>query len=387
MLNLTSVPFFDNHTHRINVSDRAVTPLDLAIAFVHGLGPVYAPEEPLNSANVENCTPEYEYHVMNMGVVKVLVSLLSQKFGCEASPEAVVLERNKRTRKDPEAYVKELYQEANVIGEMADDGAPYGDPALNCFPTTVYRLFQMDPCIRALLPECGSFSELKERFDAVVREKISEGFSGLKCHLLELRYRKLEVIEDEEAAAVFEKAQKGDQNAFEDVYLALFEHALLLTDELNFTIHLHTGCTGNPNDLKSDTDPFALIPILRDRRYYRSRIVLLHASYPEVRHAALMTHAFPHVWMDISWSLPWLSLNMEQILEEVLAIAPHSKIMLGTGQHDFAEMCWMAAKVAKTALSHVLDKAVDRGLLTENQALETAEQILYRNALRLYGEK
>lgn len=73
------------------MSNRTITPLDLAIAFMHGWGPVNPEDQPLGaSAEVPNCTPEYALHVMNMPVVKVCVHLLAQRFGCEATPEAVV---------------------------------------------------------------------------------------------------------------------------------------------------------------------------------------------------------------------------------------------------------------------------------------------------------
>ena len=93
------------------------------------------------------------------------------------------------------------------------------------------------------------------------------------------------------------------------------------------------------------------------------------------------------MWVDLGWTLPWVSLNMEQILEETLAIAPHNKVMLGTGQHNHPEMCWAAAKAAKKALAHVMQKWVDRGMIAENQAVEIAENVLYKNALRRYGTK
>ena len=88
--------------------------------------------------------------------------------------------------------------------------------------------------------------------------------------------------------------------------------------------------------------------------------------------------------MDLGWSLPWLSLNIENILEEVISVAPHSKIMLGSGQHDHAEIVWAASKIIKKALANVLEKKVKAGYLSKEQAIETAEQILYKNALRLY---
>ena len=384
MFDFSSVPFFDNHTHRINVENREIRPIDLGIAFVHGWGPVNPKDKPLgNSAEVPNCTPDYEYHVMNMGVVKVLVNQLAQKFGCEADAEAVVRERNKLTSRDGYGYAKSLYEEANIIGEVVDDGAPFGSHELDCFPAKIYRLFQMDPLYRKLLADCPSYPELMTSFDTIVRDRLAEGFIGIKSHVLEL-CSSPRIVEADEAEAAFMAAKLGDRSAFETVYLSVFEHVLEMTQELDFTVHIHTGCTGNPNDLRNRTDPYAMEPILRDHRYYAAHIVFLHGNPPDFGHDAWVCHAYPNVWMDLGWSLPWLSMNMEAILEEVLSMAPHSKIMFGTGQHDHAEMAWLAARIAKSSLASVMESQVKRGLLSEAQAVETAEQLLYKNALRLY---
>ena len=40
MFDFSSIPFFDNHTHRIDVSNREIKPIDLGIAFMHGWGPI-----------------------------------------------------------------------------------------------------------------------------------------------------------------------------------------------------------------------------------------------------------------------------------------------------------------------------------------------------------
>lgn len=388
MFDFSNMPFFDDHTHRIDVRNREITPLELGVAFMHGWGTINPEDKPLGaSAEVENCTPEYEDHVMNMGVVKVAVNLLAQHFGCEAIPEAVVRERNKRTAIDGYGYAKSLYEDGRIVGEMVDDGAPFGDPALKCFPTRIFRLFQMDPLCRSLLASCQSYEDMKSAFDAGVRDRLAEGFVGVKSHVFEICSQKLRVIEDSEAAERFQQAKGGDKLAFEDVYLALFEHVLTLTQALSFPVHVHTGCTGNPNDLQTVTDPYAIAPLMRDHRFYRAHIVFLHGNPPDFKHDAWVTHSYPNVWMDLSWSLPWLSLNMEQIIEEVLSMAPHTKVMFGTGQHNHAEMVWVSAKVAKISLANVLEREVRRGLLSESQAVDIAEKFLYKNAERLYGIK
>ena len=377
MFDFDNYPFFDNHTHRINISNRRIRPIDFAMAFVHGRAPVHELDEAAQK--------EREYNIMNMGVVKTMISLMAQKYGCEATPETVIAERNKRTEKDGFAYAQELYREAGVIGEVVDDGAVFGDPVLQCFPTKIYRLFQMDPCVRTLLKECEDYQVFMTTFDAVLRQRLEEGFIGVKSHLLELRSQPIYPISDEEAAARYQEAVNGDRKAFEDVYLAAFQQVLIMTQELGFSVHVHTGCTGNPNDLQTNTDPYVMAPLMRDDRFADARIVLLHGNPPDFGHAAWLTHCYPNVWVDIGWSLPWLSLNIEQILETVIGIAPHSKVMFGSGQHDHAEVVWAASKIIKTALANVLERKVNAGLLSKEQAEETARQLLYKNALRLYG--
>jgi uncharacterized protein len=387
MFDFSGLPFFDNHTHRINSRNHEVTPLELAAAWMHGWGDINPPEGPCGrSANAENCSPEVGEHVKNTGVVKTVVNYLSQRFGCEPTLDSVTAERNKRTLADGAGYSRALYEEEHVFAEMVDDGAPFGDDALGCFPTRILRLYQMDPCLRRLMPQCATYAELKKAFDMAIRKNLAEGFIGVKCHVLEVLTGKPHIVEDSEAEKVYSAAMAGDTAAWEDVYLAIFCHTLTLTQELKFHVHIHTGCTGNPgNGLIFGCDPINLCPLLCDNRFYLSRIIFLHGSYPDVRHAALLAHSYPNVWVDLSWSCPWVSLNFSQCLEETLAIAPHDKILFGTGQHNYPEMVWAASKIAKTSLAYVLEEAVRKNFISVPQAQETAEQVLYKNAKRLYG--
>lgn len=387
MFNFSTLPFFDNHTHRIKSENHEVTPLELAVSWMHGWGDINPPEGPCGrSANEENCSPEYSEHVKHMGVVKTVVNYMAQHFHCEPTLEAVTAQRNKRTSVDAAGYNKELYESEHIFAEMVDDGAPFGDNALHCFPTHILRLFQMDPCFKKLLGECNTYTELKQRFDAAIRAKLLEGFIGVKCHVLEILTQHPHIVEDAEAEQLYSAAKAQDVHAFEEVYLAIFCHMLKLTQELKFHVHIHTGCTGNPgNGLVFHCDPIHLCPLLGDNRFYASRIIFLHGCYPDIRHAALLTHSYPNVWVDLSWTCPWISLNFAQCLEETLAIAPHDKIMFGTGQHHFAEMAWAASKISKTALAHVFEGAVRKNLISIPQAQESAEMLLYKNAKRLYG--
>lgn len=134
MLKIDHLPLFDNHTHCISVGSAPVSALDLALAFCHGWGPVLPYSVRLGtSAELCCCDAEYEQHTLNTGVYKTLICQLARYYGCEANPETVVQERNRRTSLDGMAYAKSLYEDVGIAAEVVDEGVPMNDPSLIAF--------------------------------------------------------------------------------------------------------------------------------------------------------------------------------------------------------------------------------------------------------------
>jgi predicted TIM-barrel fold metal-dependent hydrolase len=381
VFDFSKVPYFDNHTHTINVTNHTKTSLEFTIPFLHG----YRDILPENNSGEYGVSAELAEHITNLGAVKTMVNYLSQYFKCEPTLEAVLAERNRRSAGAMWEYASGLYADANIIGEMVDAGAPFNDPSMKCFPARIFRLFQMDPLFRRLLGKCSSYGELKSQFVETVTAAIREGFVGIKCHVLEVTTGEIRLVESDEAEKAFQDAKSGKASANETVYLAIFAQVLDLCQKLDIPIHIHTGCTGGPgNGLIHHCDPLIMAPFLNNPRFFNTTIVFLHCNYPNIRNAVLMAHAYPHVWIDLSWTLPWNSMNIAQCLVEMLGVAPHSKIMFGTGQHELPEMVWMASKIARSSLACVMEDLVSKNLISIPQAQETAEQLLYKNAKRLY---
>jgi hypothetical protein len=134
-----------------------------------------------------------------------------------------------------------------------------------------------------------------------------------------------------------------------------------------------------------DADPFLLGPFLKHTEFLKTKIVLLHAGYPWSKQAGQMAHAFPHVWVDMGQMTPWASLGIADCYRDVMAWAPLSKIVVGSGGHGTPEIAWLSAKTAKIALAEVLGDAVRLGLMEEKHAELTGRMILHDNAARLYG--
>jgi len=399
MFNFSSLPFFDNHSHLINWDEKdgkqfCMTTSEkkgaqMMLPFYHGFRDILPPD----GKGPGSCSPELQEHIENLGVNRLMVHYMSQYLKCDPTVEAVVAARNERTKKDLLGYAKELYADQNIIGEVTDLPNPMNDPLLEqCYPIKVLRLFQLEPLLNRLLKECQDIDTFTEKYCSAIRQAASEGYIGVKCHPLELVTTvDIYEVDKKKAASQFSGAKNGEESAYNELYLYVFAQTMLLAQECDITVHLHTGCTGGMAAKKGiwrNLDPGRLCVLLHDPRYRKTKLVLLHAgmSY-NTKGAAVMAHAYPNVWVDCSCAVPWTNFNFTQYLEEVMGHAPWDKILLGTGQHDNPEMAWCAAKLAKSALAYILDKAVYMNLISYAKANEAAEMILYKNALKLYHLK
>jgi hypothetical protein len=82
---------------------------------------------------------------------------------------------------------------------------------------------------------------------------------------------------------------------------------------------------------------------------------------------------------------PWASLRIAECYRDVIAWAPLSKVVVGSGGHGTPEIAWLSAKTAKIALGEVLGDAVRLGLMVPKHAEKAGRMILHDNAARMYG--
>ncbi|MCJ7768278.1 amidohydrolase family protein [Candidatus Bathyarchaeota archaeon] len=384
MLDFTSVPVIDNHCHTYNPKKSVLDPESLAREFYHGIGDV--PKIGI-SPRLWGYTDELRYHFPNIGVVQTMVCQLSRLLGCEAKLEEVAAERNRRTSESFAGYVELLYQDAGIVGTVLDSDLPLDDPLFSLFPGRVMRLFQMGPIIQRLLRQSESYKDLLRNYqEALDRAIRRDGFVGVKSHLAEEVGFGIEPISDTEAKASFSKAKEANLEAYKKLYTAIFTATLIQCQELEVPVHVHTGITGGLwNGPISDADPFLLVPLIRRPEFLRTRVILLHGSYPWIQHAALVAHALPNVWVDMSWATPWISLRIVECYRDVIGISPLSKLLIGSGGHGTPEIAWLSAKLAKIALGKALGDDVSLGLLSQQQAEKAGRMILHDNAAKLYG--
>ncbi|HSB81590.1 MAG TPA: amidohydrolase family protein [Candidatus Methylomirabilis sp.] len=386
MLDFQGCPVVDNHCHVLDPGKQSLEPIWLAREFFHGMADIPTPG--VAKAKLWGATDDLRYHFPHMGVVLTTVCQLAKLFGCPAELEAVTAERNRRTAEGGLAgYAKMLYEDAGIVASVMDSDLPIDDPILDLTPGRKLRLLQMDPLVRKLVKSCASYSELLRSFQGSVERSVrQDGFVGIKSHLGELVGLGAAPVEADEAVRSFPAARAGEGDAFKKLYMAVWLATMLQCQELKIPLHIHTGFTGGLwNGPIANTDPFLLVPILRQPRFLQTQLVLLHAGHPWIQHAGAMAHAFPHVWVDIGWTTPWISQRIVECYRDLIGMAPLSKLMIGSGGHGSPEISWLAAKTAKIALGEVLSDSVRLGLMTGKDAERVGRMILYDNAARMYG--
>ena len=385
MIDFTDVPVIDHHCHPYEHKEAFLDPVFLARTFFHGIADI-PKADPGLKPRFWNATDELQHHFTTMGVVQAMVCQLAKVLDCPADLTAVAEERNRRTGESFKDYIKLLYDDARIVGTVLDTGLPVNDPLLELIPGLRLRLFQMDPAIQKLLPQADSYEALLKKYQELLDRAVREdGFIGVKAHLAERVGFHARPVSSDEAEKAFAAAQAGDSDANKTIYVAIFTETLLQCQDLKIPVHVHTGFTGGLwKGPISNADPFQLAPFLEENRFLQTRVILLHAGYPWTKQAGQLAHTFPHVWVDMGQMTPWASLRLAECYRDVMAWAPLSKIVIGSGGHGTPEIAWLAAKTAKIALSEVMENAVRLELMTEAQAEKFGRMILHDNAARLY---
>lgn len=380
--NFSQVDFFDNHTHVLDMDKFHVTEEEFLRYYCHGPKYIYSENGMMiPSSKAIGCLRE-------QGVIHMLVHYLSRRFNCEETLEAVIACRNKaiKDKEHLEAYIQSLYEEEHIVASVLESELPMNDPLSGCIPGQVFRLFRYEDAYFRLLQTESTYYSLITKLKDRIQEAFREGFVGLKGHVAENCGMDIHFVDAEEAEKNLVLAKEGDYQAKRAVYYAMFSEVLDLCGELHASVHIHTGSTGmGKNNGVYQYDPILMVPFLGKGRYEKTNIVLLHGSYPFTRHAAMLSFNFSNIYVDMSQTLPWESLGMKTMFEEVIALAPHNRIIMGSGQHGCPETAWLAAKTAKAALAKVAEDITEQGMLSDKQAQRLSKMILSENALRLYG--
>jgi hypothetical protein len=326
-----------------------------------------------------------------------LLGRLAAFLGCQPVEDAVLAERG---RWAPLELAGALLRDAHIDALVVDTGYPPADEVLGTDAVgraggcEVATLLRVEPLMQDLVAAHQTVDETFEAFHAALEDLRGQGYAGLKSIVA---YRSGLVVQrwDAGAVAVAFHAARGEAARTGAVRLCGPDHKPLLDTLLRaalaeasaqqLPVQFHTGYGDRDADLRL-ADPLHLRAVLEDPSYRGLTVVLLHGSYPFTRHAAILAALYPHVVLDISYGIPFLSLaELAAVTRAALGAAPAARIVYSSDGVGVPELHWMAAQDARRVLATTLTELVTSGELTFAQAQKWAEAILATNARRLYA--
>ncbi|XP_061353912.1 protein fluG [Gastrolobium bilobum] len=172
----------------------------------------------------------------------------------------------------------------------------------------------------------------------------------------------------------------ANKNLIDYIFLQSLEVAQLY----DLPMQIHTGFGDKDLDMRL-SNPLHLRAVLEDKRYSKSRIVLLHASYPFSREASYLASVYSQVYLDFGLAIPKLSVHgMISSVKELLELAPLNKVMFSSDGYAFPETFYLGAKKSREVVFSVLRDACIDGDLSIPEAVEAAKDIFARNAIHFY---
>ena len=375
MLDITSIPVVDNHCHPVLLNQH----MD-ALRF--------------RSYCTEATDPSFaEKHVPNTVYYLWLLRQMATFYGCERNEDDILAARS---RLGSDTLLEHLLRAANIDTLVLDPAYPLSSA---CY--TPERMGQLGHCravkmlrletlMQELILDYSDFDEVIERFADQVRHVHEHGYCALKSIVAYRTGLNIAEWSKDEAATAFLEArtQASEQGQLRIAHKPLIDYLLHIAfqqaAEQQLPIQFHTGYGDSDTDMRLG-NPLQLREVLERKDYQSMAVVLLHESYPYCQLGAYLAAIYPHVYFDLSYTIPFLDkLEMLAFTRQALSVAPASKLMFSTDGIHLPEMHWAGALRGRSIIGQVLDEMIDADEIDEDQGYDIAQQILHDTAYAVY---
>ena len=344
--------------------------------------------------------------MFNTFLYRQVIRELSRILECKGSHKDIVECRQKRYQKDPEQYIKMLFDDARIDMILLDTGYPsevftgYSvDSGVfsKIVPSEIKTIFRIDNVVVDLVQKYSSLNDAIEKFQQIVDNAVkNNGAVGLKTVIayitgLEVQRHPLnEVSSSYKNMAEKAKSAESWQSILtpSKEVKAVMDHFVFLTAEksveLDVPLQIHVGMGDAPIIDLRIANPILLHDFITDDSLKNAKLILTHGGYPWIEEAGFLVNSYPNVFLDLSETIPFISIGIADKLMKLFEMTPTNKIMYGSDGYNIPELFWISAIETKRALSRVLNELVESDTIDVDWALEIAEQILSKNTKRIY---
>eukprot|EP01029_Cantina_marsupialis_P026130 TRINITY_DN694_c0_g2_i1.p1 TRINITY_DN694_c0_g2~~TRINITY_DN694_c0_g2_i1.p1 ORF type:complete len:423 (-),score=8.27 TRINITY_DN694_c0_g2_i1:1026-2294(-) len=220
-------------------------------------------------------------------------------------------------------------------------------------------------------------------------EKYSQVAAGVKIGMAYFRRLDFRKTAKDVAAPVFVKKMAGENlSEAEERKLQdfLFWYVVEKATQNGLAVKLHTGqqAMNNFMDLENvmfnPSDCASLCRLSPETTF-----VFFHISYPHYEPMISLARHYSNAMIDMCWAWTLNPVASVDFLKKYIMSAPSNKLMVFGGDDLYVENLVGHAKIARHGISLALSELVEDRWMSEKDALEVANKIMWKNAKRMYG--
>lgn len=366
---MDDVPLWDHHCHAL-VSESQRDNMEIFTRALSEAPPTYPVQDLRNTVVFED-------------------ALWTAATALKVDPDLAVVQKALHDA-DFKHYCRALFRSAGYDRLYVDTGySPDGAMSLadlsQCLGMAVYPILRLESTAEQLLGSSRTFGEWIERVKGVVQGAHREGYRGFKSIIAYRSGLGVYRVEESIAQEHWTLMKKAKATRLEDpALLNYLLHAMTpLIIAQSLPLQFHTGYGDPDTDLRSG-NPLHLRDYLEEYAPQGHQVVLLH-TYPYQREAGYLASVYPGVYADVSLASPLAASRATQYWQDLLELAPASRVLYASDAHSRPESFVLAARFFRESINQYLDRAVAEHHVRAEVAHRWAEEMAFGNAVGLYG--
>ncbi len=298
---------------------------------------------------------------------------------------------------DPEKYIEKLWEDINLKMIIADVGSPVTDirltkDELNEFDeinksVKIGKVNRIERVTDDLLKEELSFDEFKIRFIENTNKMIADQeLISLKSIIAYKTGLGIEPKNETEVRKGYYAylADKTDESAAKIIRDYAFLMGAKVAADNDIPLQIHTGAGDSPLSNLTINNPLLMYEAINHEMCKNTKIVMVHAGYPNVEYAAYLVGQYENMYLDVSSMCPYAGHAVDGKLRAIFEIAPFNKVLYGSDGSGMPDFIWFGAKYFKRVLGKTLQNLIDDNVITEEYAMKAAKMVLTENAKKVY---
>lgn len=377
-IDLTSIPLIDNHAHPFPAGRAASADYERQFCLSR------IQKDPVNVRNT------LIFQMLN----RRLRRFLNLPENC--SVEEVIQTRNALEKQDRKAYIDRLWKDAGYTGMIADVGSPVTKNLLTKEELEEFERDMEGHFMRKInrlewvaedVIEAGtySFEDFTKLYMEGLRKMVKEqNLVGLKSIIayktgLEVKIHTEERFRELYYLYLSAPSNREYEKGFRDY---CFCKGCEAAAEMNLPLQVHTALGDSPLLNLHKCNPALLYDAIN--AYQDTKFVLIHAGYPYCEELGFLISHYDNVYGDVSSMIPFASIAGAVKMKSIMELAPLNKLMFGTDSGGIPEQFWYGGLLFREYFTDILQELVDKDYISYSFAMESAENVMYKNVKRLY---